>query len=188
VTGATRTGGRRAAAAVGLAAAVALAGCSDRPSAPALGPEAVYRDDAAGLRFLTPDGWSQQAKTLLPPGRLEKATRLVSFTQPGGSAAGFDLYAADPPAGTDLPAYLAEQRLGPERWQLKGPPREETVNGAPATRYEFRNPARKPAGRRLVVAFRRGDRVYLFVLTGTVADQGAFGAFERTVASVTWDR
>ena len=32
------------------------AGCADRPKAPPLVTEAVYQNDAIGLRFLTPEG------------------------------------------------------------------------------------------------------------------------------------
>jgi hypothetical protein len=176
---------------IALAGLVAVAvGCETKPSAPPLSPEAVYRNDAAGLRFLTPDGWTPAAKTNPPPGPLGKPTRLVGYVT--GAAKGqaqAELYAFDLPADTDLIAYLLgkETRIGPMGWKVKAGPTAATINGAAATTYELREPDKKSETRRDLVAFRRGGRVYLFVYTAPDGDTPTLGAFQRMVASAQWD-
>lgn len=168
--------------------AVAAAGCSDRPSAPVLTVEAVYRHDESGLRFLTPDGWAPLARVDLPTGRLDKPTRMVAFVNTSASASQIELYAVDLPAGTDLVDYLLNvQRIGPEKWQVKTPPAGTDVRGVKASRFGLQTGAGKTPQRRDVVVFHRGGRQFLFVFTGRATATGDAEAFNRCVASITWD-
>ncbi|MFO0848858.1 MAG: hypothetical protein U0871_09935 [Gemmataceae bacterium] len=170
----------------GLMAAV---GCSDRPSAPVLAVEAVYRHDESGLRFLTPDGWAPLARVDLPAGRLDKPTRMVAYVQAGAAApAEIELYAVDLPAEANLVNYLLkEQRIGPEKWQVKSPPADTLVRGVKASRFELRAGAGKTERRRDVVAFRRGGRLFLFLFTGSASATADVETFQRCVNSATWD-
>src|SRR5262245_5986978 len=95
MTQASRTE-RRARRAVLAASLLVLVGCSNRPHAPPLTTEAVYQNDAIGLRFLAPAGWPVQSRATLPAGRLTKPIILVSYQRvPGDKPAEFKVLAAD---------------------------------------------------------------------------------------------
>ena len=53
-------------AGLALVLAVAAAGCSDRPRAPRLSNDPVYQNDAIGLRFLAPEGWTIVSRAAAP--------------------------------------------------------------------------------------------------------------------------
>jgi hypothetical protein len=166
------------------AALAALVGCESRPQAPALANEAVYENDAAGVRFVAPEGWVTSGKSALPPGTFEKPVRLVSYSASAGHA-GLDLYAIDLPAGQELPAYLEQHAIGADKWVAKGPGKAETINGVPATRYVHTS-AKKGDRTRELTAFARGARSYVFVLVYANSDGSARDAGRRAVESVTW--
>jgi hypothetical protein len=169
--------------------AAALAGCDDKPRAPALTTEAVYSNADAGLTFLVPEGWVLFAKVNLPADRkLDYPQRLVAYQVGGGDRKGsFDLYALDLPAGQKLLEYLAEPKkaMGAERWTDKGPPTEETIGGAKATWYKQAS-AGKADRRRDLVEFRRPDRTYVFTMTYKGSDTQTREQAERAVRSATW--
>lgn len=168
-------------AVVGLA--IAAGGCESRPRAPALTTEAVYENDAAGVRFVAPEGWVTSGKSALPPGTFDKPIRLVSYTATPGPA-GLDLYAVDLPAGQALPAYLEQHAIGAEKWVAKGPGKPDTVHGVAAVRYTHTN--KKGDRTRELTAFARGPRTYVLVLTYPTADGGARDLGRRAIDSTTW--
>ena len=66
-------------AAAGLATAAVVSGCPERPRAPLLTNSAVFQDEAIGLRFLVPEGWSIVSRIELPRGTLPRALVVVSY-------------------------------------------------------------------------------------------------------------
>lgn len=167
---------------------VALAaGCQDGPRAPALANETVYQNDAVGITFVTPEGWTLFAKTTLPPGELNRSIRLTAY---GRSAekfhAEFELYAVDVPPGSNLLDYLAAHKIGPDVWTPVGKPSALTVRGVPATRYAFAGVKADAKKRRVVVAFTRGDRQFLIAFTHHDDDSVARDQAQKAIDSVTW--
>lgn len=170
-----------------LGATLLSAGCSSEPRAPALGSEAVFVYDPAGLRFLAPDGWIQMSRSNPPPGPRTKPTRIVAyFVKSGARGASFDLYETDLKQSDDLVAYLNDNPIGPEKWKLKEKPTTETISDNPVTRAIFLDTQRKTELRREVVAFHRPEHTYLFVLTAPSNETSAVGQFQRCINSVRW--
>lgn len=172
-----------------LALALAAGGCADRPKAPPLVNEAVYQNDKAGVRFLAPEGWSITSRSDVPAGRLEKPVALVSYVQNEGQKPGeFELMAADLPEDADLGEFLAEHRIGPQKWVMKPPPTAVTVGGASATQFVLTRKLGKLEYRREATAVRRGGRVYFFVITFLTADAEHRDQARKSVESVAWTK
>ena len=86
----------------------------------------------------------------------------------------------------ELGQFLAEHRIGAGAWTLKPPPELVTINGAAATRYVMSRVSGKTETRREATAFRRGGRVYFFIITFPPTDPAARDAAQQSVQSVTW--
>lgn len=167
--------------------ALAQPGCEDRPRAPALTHETVYQNDAVGVTFVTPEGWTLYGKTSLPPGRLDRPIRLTAYARGVDKFhAEFELYAAESPPGSDLVAYLATHKLGPEDWVAVGKPSAETVRGVAATRYQLAGVKGNAKMRRELTAFPRGDRQFFLCVTHHADDTQSLDQARKSVASVTW--
>lgn len=165
-----------------------LTGCNDTPRAPALTTEAVYSNTDAGLTFVVPEGWVLFAKVNLPGGhKLDYPQRLVAYQAGGDRKGSFDLYAVDLPEGQGLLEYLAEPKkaIGAEKWTTKGPPTEETINGAKATRY-LQASAGKGDRHRELVEFRRPGRTYVFTLTYRASDSQTREQARQAIKSAVW--
>jgi len=175
---------------VALSAAVlVIAGCSNSPHAPPLTTEAVYQNDAIGLRFLAPAGWPLQSRANLPAGRLNKPIVLVSYQRVSGDKpADFKVLAADLAPEASLEHFLTDVPVGPETWSAPSAAQPLTVNGAEATRLVQSRTQGKEEYRREVTAFRRGERVYLFLVNFPVSDATSRDAVRTAVASVTWTK
>src|SRR5262245_25916538 len=98
------------------AAALVLASCSSGPRAPALRDEAVYQNDREGFRFRVPEGWTQHAKSDLPPGKANKEHLLVSYRR-SSKPASLEVSLADVPESADLATYLAGPSFGAKQWR-----------------------------------------------------------------------
>lgn len=171
-----------------LVLAVALAGCGGKPTAPPLVNEAVYQNDAAGVRFLAPDGWQMSSRAELPP-VLPKPIVLVAYLNTQGDrVAEFELVVADLPPEADAGKFLNEYRIGADKWLVAGPPAAVEVNGAAAQRYTLLRTKKKSKDeyQREVTVFRRGGRVYCFAVTFWTDDPAHRDAARASVASVTW--
>src|SRR5262249_3940720 len=121
-----------------LLGASLLAGCQPRASAPALSDDPVYQNDREGFRFLAPDGWTQNSRADLPPGKAEKERTLVDYRPTAGaSGASLRVSLADLPDSTDLEKYLAGPSYGADKWRPAGRPEETAVGSATGTRYAF---------------------------------------------------
>jgi hypothetical protein len=164
--------------------------CTDRPKAPPLTDEAVFQDDRIGLRFLVPAGWSMQSRAVVPPGPLQRTVVVVSYQRPPGPRpATFEVLAIDRPADDNLERALAEHGTGNAKWVPHPPARQLTLNGTEATQFVLVSAAgKKDEGRREATAFRRGDRVYFFVLTYSAADPDVRDAVRSTLESITWTK
>jgi len=179
---------RRAVLTLPLAALMAAA-CSQRPQAPPLTAEAVFQNDDIGLRFLTPDGWPMQSRAMLPAALLSKPIVVVAFQKGAGEKpAEFKLLAADVSPQTDLDRFLSEYQVGTEQWIPVPPTQMVTINGAEATRHLQRRMQGKEELRREVTAFRRGGRVYFFLVVFAASDGASRDAVRSAVASVTWTK
>lgn len=177
--------GRLVALALGLGL-VTLAGCEEKPRAPALLNEAIFRQDDVGLRFPAPEGWNLSARSALPPGPLNRPMRLAEYTRLAEQArADFEVYAVEL-KGQDLLAYLAKDPIGPEKWEPAGPPSEVPIAGQPAQLHKFRGGRQRPKARRDLHATARGERTYLFVTTYTDGDGKSPADARKSVEGVTW--
>src|SRR5689334_14831576 len=104
---------RTATAPLILVCAALLAGCNSRPRAPALRDDPVYQNDREGFRFLAPEGWTQSARTEVPPGKVKTETPLVDYRRTKGEGrAALRVSLADLPESTDLESYLSGPSYG----------------------------------------------------------------------------
>lgn len=173
---------------VWVALALLAAGCSERPKAPPLTAETVFQNEDIGLRFLTPAGWLIQSRATLPPGALAKPVVLVAYQGNGEKPADFKLLAIDLPGDADLGQFIADYRVGPEKWTKPAPPETVTVNGVQASRYLLTRTQGKDEHRREVTVFRRGERVYVFLVSFAASDAGSRDAVRTAIASVAWTK
>lgn len=172
-----------------LPLALLAAGCADRPKAPPLTTEAVYRNERAGVRFLAPEGWSITTRADPPAGALARPVILVGYAYTKSERpAEFELLAADVPEGEDLGRFLAEHRVGSEKWVLRPGPQAVTIGGAAATRYVMTRGAGKDEYRREATAIRRDGRVYFFVVSFAATDPERRDQARKSVESVTWTK
>jgi hypothetical protein len=164
-----------------------LSGYHRQPRAPALDDDPVYQDEREGFRFTVPEGWHQYARSQLPPGKLEKEQVLVEYRKVDRDApAQLDVSAVDLPGSTDLAEYLAEPSYGEKSWRLQASPEPIEVAGVPGTRFDFVGRPGKDGLAREVVAFRRGERVYLFTALFLAHDASAREQFRRSVGRLQW--
>lgn len=168
---------------------VALAaGCSKRPKAPPLVNDTIFQNDKIGLRFLAPDGWSIASRADLPA-ELPKPIVLIAYQlNKGESSSELEVLAADVPDGTDLGAFLVENRIGAAAWTLASAQEPVSINGADATRFLLTRKTGKSEIHREVTAFRRGGRIYFFIITFATSDSASRDAARQSVQSATWSK
>jgi hypothetical protein len=167
----------------------AASGCTERPKAPALVNEPVYQYEKIGLRFLTPESWSITSRATLPPGPLTKPMMLVAYHLKGNEhPAALEVLAADLSEETDLGQYLLESRVGQGEWTIKSQAEKIVVNGAEATRYLLSQRAGKNEHLRETTAFRRGGRVYFFIVSFAATDPGSRDTGRKSIESVSWTK
>jgi predicted Zn-dependent protease len=170
------------------AASVALVGLfwhgrQSGPRAPALHDGPVYQNDQEGFRFLVPDGWTQDASGVIPPGTVEQEQMIVEYKLlTSDRPAALLVTRIDLPKGLYLHEYLRSHSPRPEAWRALGEGDPLTINGVEATRVTLRN----SDATREVAAFRRGERVYLFIGEFETADTKAQQQIRRAVDSVIW--
>jgi hypothetical protein len=164
-------------------------GCREQPKAPPLVNDAIYQNNKIGLRFLAPDGWSIVSRAELPS-TLPRPIILIAYQQgKGESPAELEVLAADLAENADLGQFLVEHRIGAATWTIKSPPEPVTINGAAAKRIVLARPGKgKGEMRREATAFRRGGRVYFFIITFAAGDGLARDSAHQSVESVTWTK
>lgn len=177
---------RRPPAIVALLLAAAC-GCAERPKAPPLVNDTVYQNDRIGLRFLAPDGWSLATRSDPPSSQLPKPVILVAYQLvKGESFSELQVLAADLPEDSDYASFLIEHRIGAAGWTLKPPAETISINGVEATRHTMARQEKRAEMRREATAFRRGGRVYFFIVTFASGDSAARDAARQSVLSVNW--
>ena len=163
-------------------------GCAERPKAPPLVNDTVYQNDRIGLRFLAPDGWSLVTRADPPSSALPKPVILVAYQlSKGQSHSGLEVLAADLAEDADFGNFLIEHRIGAAVWTLKTPAETVSINGVEATRLTLTRQEKRAEMRREATAFRRGGRVYFFIITFAAGDYAARDAARQSVLSVNWD-
>jgi hypothetical protein len=163
-------------------------GCAERPKAPPLVNDTVYQNDRVGLRFLAPDGWALVSRAELPSSPLPKPIILVGYhLSKGENHSELEVLAADLAEDEDLGRFLVEHRIGAAIWTLKPPAEPVSINGVDATRHTLTRPEKKGEMRREATVFRRGGRVYYFIITFAANDAAARDAARQSVQSVNWN-
>jgi hypothetical protein len=163
-----------------------MAGCSFGPHAPALEKSSVYNNPKAGLRFLVPEDWSQTAHGDVPDGKLQQERILVEYkllTSDQESA--LHVACVDLALATDLDSYLIKRSYPAHVWR-RVPAERHPDEGKAGKRYLFISGPPKDETANLVVAFRRGDRVYFFTGIFQQADTKARDQIERVLESLVW--
>lgn len=184
----TGTPGRRRVPRLSLLCAVvvlALAGCQPKPRAPVLRDGPVYQNNREGFFFLVPDGWTQTARSELPPGKLDRERLLVSYVS-SGKAVEFEVSLADLPPTVDLASYLEGPGFGVTQWKPLKAPEAVEIGGRPATRYVFAGQSAREKMTKEVVVFRKDDRAYFFTGVYLASGDKARGQIGRAVASISW--
>jgi hypothetical protein len=162
-------------------------GCNDRPRAPALEDSAVYQNEREGFRFLVPEGWTQQAKSMVPPGKLDHELILVVYRRyTVNPPATLQVSIQDPPEEANLAQLLIEARSEDTNWKLVRPPAEARVGNRTGKHLVFQG--KSPLGRmdREVIAVRRGARVLFFTATFGPGDHASRDLMQQTFANVVW--
>jgi hypothetical protein len=170
-----------------LLATVLAAGCTEKPKAPPLTNDAVYQNDKIGLRFLVPEGWVVSQRAELPPGSLAKPVVLAAYQNPKGERpTDLEVLAADLSPDDDTAGFLAEHNVGPDKWAPAGPAAGVTINGVTASRHVLVRQGGKEEYRREATVFRRGGRVYVFLIAYAAADPASRDAARKAVESAAW--
>src|SRR5262245_46434942 len=166
-----------------LALLLIVAGCKEHPQAPALRDNPVYDNSQIGLRFLSPNGWTQVARAdIPPPGPGERL--LVRFRGPFGvSQAIFEVTVEDP-APDDAGALLRQPSHSAAAWEIVGSPTSLTVGGAPATRYTLKSKDTTKES----VAVRRDKKLFLFTLIAPTSDAEAREQIRQIIGGATWTK
>lgn len=162
-----------------------LSGCEAKPRAPALTDDPVYQNDQYGLRLLAPERWKQIANAVVPPGQHDKPMQIVGYQSPQMDAA-FEIFVAEVPGSIDLQSLAIQPSHGVAEWKSAGAAEPMTVGNVPAMRYRFRGLLGTVSQTKDVVAVRRGDRVFLFILLAAARDTVAVDAARLSIGSVTW--
>jgi len=165
--------------------AVVIAGCQDRPKAPALRDDPVFEDARSGLRFLAPTGWTETARSAFPDGPADKDTMLVRYQPPPtDKPASFEVSFIDAPESADVGAMLAAPSHGVSSWTLAESPEPLKRNDAPATRYRLtQNKLTKES-----IVFRRAGRLYFFTFVYSTSDSTVRERMHDVVQSVSWSK
>jgi len=153
------------------------------PRAPALHDGPIYQNDQEGFRFLVPDGWTQDASGVIPPGTVEQEQMIVEYKLlTSDRPAALLVTCVDLPRGLYLHEYLRSHSPTPEAWRALGEGDPLIINGVEATRVTPRN----IDATREVAALRRGERAYLFTGEFETTDTKAQQQIRRAVDSVIW--
>jgi hypothetical protein len=174
----------------GLALVVALlAGCGETPQAPPLRDDPVYQNDSEGFRFLAPEGWRQQYRRDVLPGKEDRERMLVEYraTTSPTAAGSLRVSRVDLPPSADLAAVVSAPSHSVEKWVPAGEPDEMNVGGQKAVRYSFTGRLGKVKLAKEAVTVRRGERVYLFTLLFDPKDNEARDLLRRVIGSVIWN-
>lgn len=168
-----------------LALVVAI-GCEAKPRAPVMSDDPIYHNDQLGLRFQIPEGWTQYANAMIPPGPQSKSRLVVAYRSVQNRGAAFEVSIVDGPADSDLRAVAVEPTHGVKEWTPLGNPESITCGGVPAQRFRYSGRVDREPLIKEVVAVRRGGRIVSLVLIADATDTGALSATRRSIATISW--
>jgi hypothetical protein len=159
-----------------------LSGCDHRPHAPALRDEPIYDNSRDGLRFRSPEGWMEVAKSDPTSDTGDKDYLLVRYQNQPPTAT-FELSRADLPESQDVGALLVSRSHGSSGpWTPVGTPEELDIGGARGARYVFTNQTMTKE----TTVVRRRNRVFFFTVVSATDDQSIRQQLRRVVADVKW--
>jgi hypothetical protein len=160
-------------------------GFGNRPRAPSLGDEPVYRNSREGFRFVAPESWKVTARADYPSGAADKDRLLVTY-QAIGTDKPASLYVSmiDVPESASLLNHVGAPSHSVSDWQPTAEPAEITLGGKAATRFSFRS----QENAKEVAACRRGGRVYLFTVLFSRTDTKARDLGRTAIESVVWTK
>lgn len=164
-----------------------LAACESRPQAPLLRDSPVYQNDREGFRFLVPEGWTQTANAMLPPGDFEDEVFLVRYrlaTPTGGAM--MQVLVLQEKAPLNLGDHHAGPSFGVEKWTLLEPVEKLIIGGKTAEHYRYSGKLQDSQMSKDVYGFRNSGRVYSFVGLFWSEDEFARQQIERAVKSTVW--
>ena len=171
-----------------LLSAVWVSGCESRPSAPALRDTPVYQNKQEGFRFLVPEGWTQSASAILPPGQLEGETFLVRYRmKTPEQGASLQVLCFEDSGDCDLREHHSGPAFRVQHWEPTDVGETIDVNGTKAERHIYSAVIDGKRMTKEVACFRRGSRVYSFVGLFYSTDDKAREQIRRAVGSVIWD-
>lgn len=168
---------------------LATMGCSSQPAAPVLSDSPVYRNSSEGFRFLVPEGWTQSASSLLPPGKLTGEVFLVRYRVRSSEAgAMLQILCMADDKSLDLEQHHAKGSFRAGSWEIVQPRKTITISKVPAERMIYKAMMENRDMHKHVTCFRKNGRSYSFVGLYWSSDEQAQQQIERAVDSVIWDR
>jgi hypothetical protein len=161
--------------------------CSDGPRAPVLHDSPVFQSDSDGFRFLMPDDYKLKSRSDLPSGRIEGDRVLVQYHRYGsGKPASFEVTRRDDWTVETLDTILLAPSHGVQKWVDAGKGESVDLGGTPGQRRVLQGVMGKDRMAKEIVAFRRGDRGYFFVMLSRSGDESARNHFRRIIDGLTW--
>jgi hypothetical protein len=170
-----------------LVLAIAQPGCTTRPRAPVLDRNSVYTDSHSGLRFLVPEGWTQQARTDLPAGPIRRGeVTLVLYRSFGTNSASFEVSCRDIDEDVDLGEFLGKRKRSGSAWTRVGSATPVECGGKSASRYILEGKPRDTKLTMEVTVLRQGKRVYFLAGTYPAGDSVRRGEIQQFFKDLTW--
>jgi hypothetical protein len=126
------------------------------------------------------------ARADLPRGALTKPIILLTYLYNQGQSAEFQLMAVDLPDDADLAQFLAEHQIGSSLWVVSPAPETVVINNESAIRYSMVRGTGKSEARREATVFRRGGRVFFFIVTFSITDTERRDQARKSIESVSW--
>lgn len=164
-----------------------MAGCSGKPSAPALTSDEEYYDSNAGIRFPTPPGFRMFIKAEMPKGKIDKPIMLAAFQDTKAKIrTAIEVMAVDISDSQDLGQYLKTNPVGSEKWETKPPAQSIEVGGQPAVRLEYVYHDEDRDHAREVTAVRWGGRAYFVIVIYPPDNPAARDAGRAMLDKVRW--
>lgn len=168
---------------------LSLTGCGEAvPEAPELRDAPVYENAQEGFRFMVPDGWTQTASSVLPPGEIQGEAFLARYrvkSPEAGSMLVIECSAAS--NEKSLKDHHAASSYRANQWTLKGQPETLKLGGREARRMMFEATLDGRVIAKEVTCFQKGNRLYSFVGLFSSTDEKARQQIQRAISSVVWD-
>ncbi|MFO0876876.1 MAG: hypothetical protein U0840_05835 [Gemmataceae bacterium] len=147
----------------------------------------MYTDPHSGLRFLVPEGWTQQAKTNLPVGPISRGeVTLVLYRTFGTNSASFEVSCRDIDEDVDLGEFLGKRKRSGLAWTRVGSATSMECGGKSATRFILEGKPRDTKLTMEVTVIRQGKRVYFLAGTYPSGDSVRRGEIQQFFKDLSW--